>query len=120
MDFFRKTLGGLNGGYYFRHFVFGALISFLFISIARQNPNGVNVGSLTFCIANTMLYPYARFVYEKIVGFILGDNMFWVNAILMLVVKFLTMALCWVFAIFIAPIGLGYLYYYHTKSAENE
>lgn len=40
MDFFRKTLGGLKGSYYFRHFVFGAAISLLFIYIARQNPNG--------------------------------------------------------------------------------
>jgi hypothetical protein len=34
----------------------------------------------------------------------------------MLFVKVITMALCWCFAIFIAPIGLGYLYYHHSKA----
>lgn len=29
MDFFRKTLGGLKGSYYLRHFIFGAAIYFL-------------------------------------------------------------------------------------------
>lgn len=119
MDFFRKTLGGLKGSYYFRHFVFGTAISFLFIYIARQNPNGVEAGSLIFFIINAILYPYARFVYEQIIGFVLGDNVFYINAIVMLVAKLITMALCWIFSIFIAPLGLAYLYYHHSK-AENQ
>ncbi|EKS9266597.1 hypothetical protein QC837_004538 [Salmonella enterica] len=119
MDFFRKTLGGLNGSYYFRHFIFGALISFLFIYIARQNPNGINTGTFIFYIVNAILYPYARFVYEQIIGFIMGENVFFINAIIMLAAKFFTMVLCWLFAIFIAPIGLAYLYYHHTKAAKQ-
>lgn len=117
MDFFRKTLGGLNGFYYFRHFVFGVLISFLFISIARQNPSGIKAGAFVFYIINALLYPYARFVYEQIIGFIMGGNVFYINAIVMLIAKFFIMVLCWIFSIFIAPIGLAYLYYYHSKAA---
>lgn len=118
MDFFRKTLGGLNGSYYFRHFVFGALISFLVICIARQNPNGVNTSIYIFYIGNAILYPYARFVYERVIGFIMGDNVFFINAIVGLGAKLITMVLCWMFSIFIAPIGLAYLYYHHTKAAK--
>lgn len=118
MDFFRKTLGGLNGSYYFRYFVFGALISFLVICIARQNPNGVNTSTYIFYIVNAILYPYARFVYERVIGFIMGDNIFFTNAIIMLGAKLITMVLCWMFSIFIAPIGLAYLYYHHTKAAK--
>jgi hypothetical protein len=116
MDFFRKTLGGLKRSYYLRHFVFGAAISFLFIYIARQNPNGLEVGSLIFFIINAILYPYARFVYEQVIEFVLGDNVFFINAILMLVAKFITMALCWIFSIFIAPPGLAYLYWQAYQS----
>ena len=67
---------------------------------------------------NTLLYPYSRFVYEKIVGFILGENTFFVNALLMLVVKVLTMEMCWGIAVFITPVGLIYLYlyFYHSKN----
>lgn len=49
----------------------------------------------------------------------MGQNVFFINAIIMLVAKFITMVLCWLFAIFIAPIGLAYLYYYHTKETKQ-
>lgn len=73
------------------------------------------IGILVFTIFSTLLYPYSRFVYESIIGFIMGENVFIVNAILMLFAKFFTMAMCWVFAIFVAPVGLAYLYYHHSK-----
>ncbi|WP_256857306.1 hypothetical protein [Xanthomonas axonopodis] len=68
---------------------------------------------------NTLLYPYSRFVYESIVGYIMGGNVFFVNAILMLFVKLMTMAICWSFAIFIAPIGLLYLYVHHSQRSAS-
>lgn len=74
------------------------------------------IGMVLFTIVSTILYPYSRFVYESIVGFVMGDNVFYVNAIFMFVTKILTMAMCWVFAIVIAPIGLAYLYYHHSKA----
>jgi hypothetical protein len=43
---------------------------------------------------------------------------FFVNAFLMLFVKLITMALCWAGAMFIAPVGLAYLYYHHSKKGE--
>jgi len=49
-------------------------------------------------------------------SFIMGRNVFFVNAILMLFVKLMTMLLCWALAIFIAPVGLAYLYYHHSKA----
>jgi hypothetical protein len=34
-------------------------------------------------------------------------------------VKIFTMVICWACAIFIAPIGLAYLYYHHTKAEKQ-
>ena len=76
----------------------------------------IDVMTAIIGVLNAFIYPYARFVYESIVGFILGDNVFFVNVILLMVVKFATMLLCYAFAIFIASIGLIYLYFYHTKN----
>lgn len=73
-------------------------------------------GLWALAIVCALLYPYSRFVYESIVGFVMGENVFFINAIFMLIVKYFTMALCWAFSIFIAPIGLAYLYFYHTKN----
>ena len=116
---FSKTLGGLSPQYYFRHFVFGLLFAAFFVWMQMQNNKPIEIAAIAFVVINTLLYPYSRFVYESIMDFIMGDNVFFLNAILILVVKFISMALCWGFAVFIAPVGLAYLYYYHSKEEKN-
>ena len=120
MSFLSKTLGGLSRAYYTRQFLFGLIF---FIFIVAISYNGYNyTGNTSILVTNVilgliclLLYPYSRFVYESIIEYILGDNLFFVNAPLMLVTKLITMAICFVFSIFIAPIGLIYLYFYHSK-----
>ena len=111
-----KTLGGLSPQYYFRHFVFGFAFPVLFYFIASNGPHPIQLGMVVLIVVNTLLYPYSRFVYESIVNFVMGENVLFVNVFLMLFVKLMTMLLCWGFAIFIAPIGLAYLYYHHSKA----
>jgi hypothetical protein len=111
-----KTLGGLSPRYYARNLFFGLIFPALIITPAIQSGRGIEFGLIIFALVNTLLYPYSRFVYESITGFILGNNVFFVNAFVMLFFKLLTMALCWAFAIFVAPLGLAYLYFYHSKS----
>lgn len=110
----RKTLGGLSTQYYFRQLFFGLAIAALFMLTYQDGR--MTIGMLLFAIVSTLLYPYSRFVYESVIGFIMGENVFIVNAILMLTAKFFTMVMCWGFAIFVAPIGLAYLYYHHSKA----
>jgi hypothetical protein len=112
-----KTLGGLSASYYFRQFLFGAIFPVFIYAMTNGGKHPLQLNMIALLVVNTLLYPYARFVYEGIVGFLLGNNVFFVNAVLMLVTKAFTMLLCWVFALFIAPIGLAYLYYTHTKAA---
>lgn len=113
-----RTFGGLTASYYFRHFVFGLIFPALFVFMATQGaePRPVATGSYVFFTVSSLLYPYSRFVYERVVGFVMGDNVFVVNALLMLFVKLITMAFCWAFAIFVAPVGLLYLYFYHRRA----
>lgn len=119
-DIIKKTFGGLSTQYYFRHLFFGLLISafLIYIFISRSKP--IEFEMVAFLVINTFLYPYSRFVYERVVGFIMGNNVFFVNIIFMFIVKFITMMLCWSNAVFIAPIGLAYLYYYHSKQHSNQ
>ena len=120
MSFLSKTLGGLSKTYYTRQFLFGLIF---FIFIVAISYNGYNhTGKISILVTNSilgliclLLYPYSRFVYESIIEYILGDNVFFVNVPLMLVTKLITMAICFIFSIFIAPIGLIYLYFYHSK-----
>ncbi|MCP1643524.1 hypothetical protein J2T41_003148 [Pseudomonas citronellolis] len=50
-------------------------------------------------------------------GFMLGENLFDVNALLMLVVTFITIFIFWSLVIFVASGGLIYLCFYHYRAA---
>ncbi|ECY7871619.1 hypothetical protein AVD26_19755 [Salmonella enterica subsp. enterica serovar Wilhelmsburg] len=115
MDFLRKTFGGLSVSYYFRQIVFGGSISALFIWLGMTNNHGVNIPMIMIIALNAFIYPYARFVYESIISFVIGNNVFYINAVLMLCVKLAMMLVCWFFAFCIAPVGLIYLYFYHSR-----
>ena len=111
----RKTLGGLAPEYYFRQFVFGlAITAFGLYAGSHGGERMPPVNLLVLSVVNTFLYPYARFVYESVMNFIMGRTVFFVNALFLLIAKFITM--CWMFAVFIAPIGLAVLFYYHSKA----
>ncbi|QBZ90773.1 hypothetical protein EPZ47_19305 [Pseudomonas viciae] len=118
-SFFAKTFGGLTTSYYIRQFLFGLLFTVMIISLAANSPGGIGAkpGLIVLAIINTLLYPYSRFVYESVVGYIMGNNVFFVNALFMLIVKVFTMAMCWSFAIFVAPVGLAYLFWRNSRSA---
>jgi hypothetical protein len=105
-----RTLGGLTAPYYFRHFIFGLAITGFVYAMLTQSGRPFSVANAGILLANSLLYPYARFAYESIVQFIVGENVFFANAVLFLAVKITMMAFCWVLAIFIAPIGLLYLF----------
>jgi len=83
----------------------------LFLSAILNNNQSINYGSVIFAVVNTLLYPYSRWVYENVIGYIMGNNVFFVNAVLMLIVKIITIVACWSFAMFVAPIGLVYLFF---------
>lgn len=118
-SFIQKTFGGLSKEYYYRHLFFGLVLASLNIYMGSKNPDGLPIGMMIFFLISMFLYPYARFVYESVMNYVVGENFFVFPAIVMLVMKIITMMMCYVFAIFIAPLGLAYLYY-HTKNNPAE
>ncbi|MFK3683492.1 hypothetical protein [Pseudomonas sp. NPDC088890] len=113
------SFGGLTPSYYARQLFFGALFAAFFIYMKSRAPLGLDFATVAISVVSTLLYPYSRFVYESAVGFIMGRNVFFVNALFMLAVKFFTMFVCWFLAIFIAPLGLLYLYWHHSRQPSN-
>jgi len=113
-DFISRLFCGLDKEYYLRQLFFGLLFfaATTWMTIQSNNPSKI---SLTlFFFISTLLYPYSRFVYESIMGFILGNNSYQLGGIFLLFAlafKVTLIVLCYVFAIFIAPVGLLYLYF---------
>lgn len=117
-NFFIKTFGGLVLAYYLRQLFFGALFGIGFLYMLS---GAMSFKLIVAALINTLLYPYSRFVYESIVGFIMGNNVFFFQGKLFFVywfVKFATMWLCWAGAFFVAPIGLIYLYFRNSQNLD--
>jgi len=115
-DIIRITFGGLSTQYYMRQLFFGLAITGFIVFTLIDSNKSIDLFMVSFLVVNTFLYPYSRFVYESIVEFVIGDNVFFMNAIFLLLVKMFAMIICWGFAVFIAPLGLLYLYLFHSKS----
>lgn len=112
----QKTFMGLTPSYYLRQLFFGSLTS-VFMILLFYALKGSNMTTLVvFSIINALLYPYSIFVYESISNFIKGDNIFFLSLSSMFAIKVFTMYIFWGFAIFIAPVGLVYLYFYNSKN----
>ncbi len=110
-----KSFGGLTKEYYFRNFLFGLAIFVLYFFTMKNK----QISFYAFFIPTLFLYPYSRFVYESVANFIVGENSFFVNMRFFFIMKLITVFLCFIFAIVIAPIGLLYLYFYHTKQEKK-
>lgn len=113
IDLFR----GLTKEYYFRQLFFSFLIFSFYIFMTTQGEmKNLHYGLATLMLLNTFIYPYSRFAYEEIVGFILGDTVLFSNILLFMGIKIFTMFICWAFAIFIAPVGLLFIYLHQRKA----
>lgn len=121
MSFLQKTFGGLTRAFYWRQFFFGLFIYGLclyLISLGKQ-PFWDKVGIVAVFTLMQFLYPYARFVYHSITDFLLGNNVYFFNAFFLLLFRGLMAVLCWYFSPLIAPLGLAYLYFYHSKKEKE-
>ena len=114
-----RSFGGLSRAYLFRQLMFGLIFPAIFVLMMTTKGHSMPLGTVPFLVLNTLLYPYSRFLYERVVGFVVGDNVFFVNALLMLAVKFFTMLICWAGAVFLAPVGLIYLYFYNSNPSSS-
>jgi len=112
---------GLTKEYYFRQIFFGVLVAILYIfMILEVEGSNLKYPIILMAIINTILYPYSRFAYETIMSFILGNTFFIHNILFFITWKAFTIVMCWALALFIAPIGLIFIYFYQKKDTNND
>jgi hypothetical protein len=117
MSLLRKTFFGLTFSYYFRNLIFAGIVAALQYNYQKTGTNVSTVLPMALLAANTILYPYSRFAYESVMEFFMGTNIFILPLIIMLPYKLFTIMLCWFLAPFIAPIGLIFIWFHHSKDA---
>ncbi|MRT01675.1 hypothetical protein GJQ57_23800 [Ralstonia pickettii] len=113
----QKSLGGLTLPYYLRHLCFALIFPFMLLAqVSHQAGAG---GMILLAVVNTLLYPYARYLYERVWGFIMGDTKFMMGVLWVSAGKLITMMACWCLAIVLAPISLVYLYYLSERPVQS-
>lgn len=105
-----RTFHGLSREYYVRQFLFGLIIPSVIVRVFIEYPTHLPFWMICLLVVNSLLYPYARFAFDCIAGFLFGRMVVAVPLLVLLVAKAGIMALCWGCAIFIAPVTLACLY----------
>jgi len=113
-----KTFGVLTPSYYLRNLFFGTIVSIFFIILLIKDGifSSILTSILIVTIVATLLYPYAIFVYESIASFFMKDNRFALDNKVIISIKFFKVIFCWIFSLFIALLGLTYLYYANKET----
>ncbi|WP_294966089.1 hypothetical protein [uncultured Gilliamella sp.] len=115
-NFIKKTFGGLKTSYLIRQYLFGLIFALPLLSFVICNfKYPESIYAIIYIPILWILYPYSRFVYESVASYIRGDNVLITDTIKFVMVKIMTMGMCFVFSIFIAPLGLLYLYFHMSK-----
>lgn len=111
MKFFNRIFGSMNRQYMVRAYVIGvAFFVFLGLIIAGSSDGQTPVVVYVLMGINTLLFPFAKVVWDTLKGFILGDTIIVQSAIGLFVAKYLINGVLWAFALFVVPIGIIYLW----------
>lgn len=107
-----RTLFRLKPSYYFKNVVFSLALtgSFFFLLFTRDVLFIVPPVYLVLMVVNALLFPYSFFVYEVVVERFVGNKIGVTTASVYFFFKLIVMLLCYVFAFYISPLGLIYLY----------
>ncbi|MDO4435795.1 MAG: hypothetical protein Q4B71_05185 [Cardiobacteriaceae bacterium] len=117
----KLAFSGLSTKYYTRQAIIGLGLAVVLVWIAapRHQPSLAYISFIISMLINAALYPYARFVYEKVAELVVGDEEVFKKGLLSNLVKLIMMLLCFMFATLLAPLGLLYLYYVQTQDDDD-
>ncbi len=113
MNFLRRIFGGVQPSYIVRSYLIGLIFFALIVGMAlsAETKNGTPIGLIVFAVLNTLLFPFAKLIWDELRNLAFGNNVIFMNAIFLFMLKWFVNAMLWAFAIFVAPIGILYLWF---------
>lgn len=114
MSFLNRTFGALDPKYLIRAYVLSAAFMALMVwMLTYSTPPSADKNPLPMLIyfsIGALVFPFSKLVWDEMKRVMMGGNVFYLNAILLLFCKLIINYLLWSFALFIAPIGMAYLW----------
>lgn len=117
-----RSFGGLRRSYYFRNLCSGGFMLLCASSLYFQKDSNFP-STIFYCLAiGTLLYPYSCFVYDSIIDFFRGDDIIITNPFnpILFSIRMALRVSGWLPSIFIAPVGLIWLYFSHARDNKKQ
>jgi hypothetical protein len=111
MDFVTRIFGEINPRFLARSYLLGAIIFAIMTWLSlRADGNLVHVApTILLGIVSTALFPFSKMVWNSTRDFLRGDTIIFTNVLFLFPAKFAVNLLLWMFAVFVAPIGVLFL-----------
>lgn len=121
-DVFRKTLGSVKPSYIIRHYIFAfALIFLIYMLSSGGAMEDITKKPLYYLIFCGLLYPYTRLLFDMLVSFIVGNNLWFALPFMRLIfIEALVTGICLLLAPFVTPFSLIGLYIYYTYKERKQ
>lgn len=113
-----KTILGPPPRFAATHWFFGVIIAVLSVNLVTEGPEDIDAPLILLAAMNTLVYPYARFLYSWVAKVFLGDRKMVFHGrliVLRFVYVFAVAVMLWSLSVLLAPIGM--LVRYATKGS---
>lgn len=111
MELVRRIFGGVDRAYLIRAYVIGIVLFAAYAWFVSQGTTPAPTGIYVYFAISTLLFPFSKLVWDEIMSLMLGRNMFVMNAVFMIVIKLFINVLLWGCAVFVAPLGILWLWH---------
>ncbi len=113
MNASKIIFNGFNPRYIIRSYIISAIFLALSLTITLENSRNYTETSiiLIYFILCAILFPFSKLVWDELKALALGDGFLILPIIFLYPAKFFINLVLWNLALFIAPFGMGYLWF---------
>ncbi|SPU46612.1 hypothetical protein [Brevundimonas diminuta] len=121
MNFIKRIFGSVQPRYLIRAYVlsaaFMAFMTWMMLSLGGAKPLHDRAATLAVFGVGALLFPFSKLVWDEIKRVMMGETVFFMNTIILMFLKVLVNFFLWGFSIFIAPLGILYLWFRSRNAA---
>ncbi|MDF2536476.1 MAG: hypothetical protein K0R18_2638 [Bacillales bacterium] len=103
MERVKSIFKEVEPSYLIKSYIIAAIIFFVFKSA------NLGIGPTIYTFICALLFPFSAIVWDSFAGLMMGNNMLILPIPVVLIWKFIKFLVLFMFAVFIAPIGVLYL-----------
>lgn len=107
----RRILSGVERSYLIRSWIIGICFLALMLFAASQGKNAIPITAIFYFIVSTILFPFSKLVWDELKLLMMGNNIIFMNILILYPLKLFINALLWGFAPFVAILGIGYIWF---------